>query len=399
MSRSDIQFACQFLLVILLITPCFGDEPNVELSVSNRKYQGKVVSHDEKHCMLMEPEGDYVVLSLDEVKNFRKLNSSFQPASVLQMKNKLQKEFGTAYQVKSNRNFVIVAHPTHAEKYTAICEDVYASFLNYFSVRGFKLATPEFPLVVIVFNHHQPFLTYAKEDGVKAVEGLAGYYLPSSNRVALYENNLNQTNTGGLKVSEQTPVGSGLFQPESAVAQQSLTSYLNQPLGRMSAPQSITDTITHEATHQIAYNTELHSRYGENPRWVVEGLAMTFEAPGNRSNSKGNTMSRINTERYMWFKNFVQSRRLENSLAKFISDDKSFSSKDVLDHYSEAWALTFFLIETRGPAFAKYLRLQTARPRFTEYTAEERIKDFKLAFGDNLNLLESHYLRYYQQLK
>src|SRR5262245_20690259 len=53
------------------------------------------------------------------------------------------------------------------------------------------------------------------------------------------------------------------------------------PVAHASAPDSpvwasteagLKDTMIHEATHQVAFNTGLHSRLGCNPKWVVEGL-------------------------------------------------------------------------------------------------------------------------------
>ena len=40
------------------------------------------------------------------------------------------------------------------------------------------------------------------------------------------------------------------------------------------------DTIIHEATHQTAYNVGIHKRFTAAPRWMIEGLATMFEAPG-----------------------------------------------------------------------------------------------------------------------
>ena len=38
------------------------------------------------------------------------------------------------------------------------------------------------------------------------------------------------------------------------------------------------DTIIHEAAHQTAFNTGVHTRCGDSPRWLVEGLGTMFEA-------------------------------------------------------------------------------------------------------------------------
>src|SRR5204863_7870023 len=105
---------------------------------------------------------------------------------------------------------------------------------------------------------------------------------------------------------------------------------------------SLKDTMIHEATHQVAFNTGLHSRVGENPKWVVEGLATVFEAPGIRSSGAGPAVkNRINRERFIWFGNYAKARRKPKSLEAFLSSDDLFKSA-VLDAYSEAWAFSFF---------------------------------------------------------
>ncbi len=83
------------------------------------------------------------------------------------------------------------------------------------------------------------------------------------------------------------------------------------------------DTIVHETTHQVAFNTGLHSRIGQTPKWVIEGLATMFEAPGIRDSQKSSSpKSRINRSRYVWFGNYMQSRRKPHSLADFVGDGR-----------------------------------------------------------------------------
>src|SRR5579862_3960399 len=75
------------------------------------------------------------------------------------------------------------------------------------------------------------------------------------------------------------------------------------------------NTIVHETTHQVAFNTGLHSRIAETPKWVIEGLATMFEAPGIRDSQKNASPKlRINRGRYVWFTNYMKSRRQPHSL-------------------------------------------------------------------------------------
>jgi hypothetical protein len=46
-----------------------------------------------------------------------------------------------------------------------------------------------------------------------------------------------------------------------------------------------------------------------------------------------------------------------------------------------AWALAWFLMETRRDDFVGYLRGIAGREPLTEYPREERLRDFAAAFG------------------
>ena len=86
-----------------------------------------------------------------------------------------------------------------------------------------------------------------------------------------------------------------------------------------------------------------------------------FEAPGIRDSQKSSSpKTRINRSRYVWFGNYMQSRRQPHSLADFVANDDLYSSA-TLDAYSEGWALTFFLAETRHASYGHYLKLIVQR--------------------------------------
>jgi hypothetical protein len=242
-------------------------------------------------------------------------------------------------------------------------------------VRGFKISEPEFPLVAIIFPDFDSFSQYARADEVPVSKTLKGYYLTTSNRVALYED------------------------PASALGQQTLLDWPRDLPAWGAIEGSLKDTMIHEATHQVAFNTGLHSRIGASPKWVVEGLATVFEAPGVR-NSSSNTgvKTRINRQRFLWFGNYSASRRHPKSLESFLSSDEFFKS-DILDAYSEAWAFTFFLIETRPRQYADYLRAIASRDPLEVYAANDRLADFKRTISKEIPLLESEFLRFIAGIK
>ena len=132
---------------------------------------------------------------------------------------------------------------------------------------------------------------------------------------------------------------------------------------------------------------------------MVEGLATVFEAPGIRnSGASGPARTRINHERFLAFGDFSKSRRNPKSLETFLSGDETFQTS-VFDAYGEAWALSFFLIETRPRAYAEYLRAIAARDPLRGYPAEDRVADFKKAISKELPLLEAEFLRFIAKIR
>ena len=158
--------------------------------------------------------------------------------------------------------------------------------------------------------------------------------------------------------------------------------------------------MIHEATHQVAFNIGIHPRVGNvNPRWVVEGLATAFEAPGLRSTSLQRTPgAKLNGLRLTHFWDFVKNRRQPKSLGQFVESDAVFAA-NVLDGYAQAWALTYFLIETRPREYSRLIKLIAARPHGAAYDEEQRRADFQAALGSDLVLLEAKFLRFIEDAK
>jgi len=332
-----------------------GTSALLELKVGEEAHVGRLLAKDDSYCWLMKRDGRVQEIELNAVTDFRKVSPKFRRFRSVELRDELRREFGSDYEIAATTHYLCCAAPGKAADYAEIFEQVYRNFQLYFSTRGFRVSQPEFPLVAIVFPDRAAFAKYCRQDDIPPSASLLGYYLRTSNRVALY-----------------TLPGD------------------NQ--------QRVEDTIVHEATHQVAFNTGLHVRIGENPKWIVEGLATVFEAPGVRhSTSRGKAHSRINRERYVWFGNFSQSRREEKSLVDFIADDSMFH-RSALDAYSQSWALTFFLIETRPSQYAAYLKTVASRDPLTPYDREDRIADFRAAFGDDLDWLETTFLRFVKKL-
>jgi hypothetical protein len=226
------------------------------------------------------------------------------------------------------------------------------------------------------------------KDQVKPNPSLRGYYDQHSNRVTLYEDPLE----GKLAASGPLPTDPGKGSPR----QRRPVAKSIQAHSGPSDPSAVArETAVHEAIHQLAFNSGLHSRIGNNPRWVVEGLAMQFEL-GQGGFTKTRSAERVNVPRLESFETYRKEGRQAGALAQMIAADDVF--KKPLGAYGESWLLVNYLIETRAQKFGWYLQTLAARNPLDSYSSEDRLRDFQANFGDDIAWLEVEYLRYAEKV-
>ena len=142
----------------------------------------------------------------------------------------------------------------------AVCyERLYRGYYSYWKNRGLELRKPTFPLVALVFENKASYAGYAEKELGDATHFIFGYYNMQTNRVTMYD----LTGADELRKTQR-----GV----------SSAAHINQLLSQPAAERTVA-TIVHEATHQLAYNTGLQTRYAGNPMWVSEGIAVYFETP------------------------------------------------------------------------------------------------------------------------
>jgi hypothetical protein len=158
-------------------------------------------------------------------------------------------------------------------------------------------------------------------------------------------------------------------------------------------------TVIHEATHQTAFNTGVHSRFTTPPVWVAEGLATMFEARGAyNSRAFPSQSDRINRGRLGQFNELVVPQHQPELLAALVASDRLFRTHPSVA-YATAWAMTFYLMETDRGKYAEYLARTAERPPFESYTAAQRTADFTDVFGDDWPMLEARLLRFMAGLR
>jgi hypothetical protein len=351
---------CASMLAIGLTSQSPAADFMFRADVNGQTLEGKPLTWTANEMFMLGRDGRLYDFDPHEAKNGAKTGPRFMPETMNEMKRDLYREFGQTLDITTTQHYIIV-HPRGSnDTWANRFEDLYRSCLQYFRVRGFTPCEPEFPLVAIVYRNQADYFAAASASGTPMRPGTLGHYDPTSNRVYLFDV------TGGKDSGDWT---------QNA------------------------DTIIHEATHQTAFNVGIHTRFTELPRWLAEGLATMFEARGVWNSSTYATFKdRINAGRLHDFKEYVATRRQPGSLARLITTDDAFHS-DGLGAYAEAWALSFYLCETRPREYMEYLEKTAARPIFGTYTDLERMADFQQAFGSDWKLLEANFLAWMANIK
>lgn len=325
--------------------------------VGSHVVEGQPLAWTDDQMLLMGRDGRLYEFPPKAAKNSKKTGGSFRGYTVLEMRDRLRSEFSKAFDISHTQHFVVVHPRGEWSVWADRLENLYRSFNHYMSVRGFNLDEPRYPLVAIVFRNEGDYYKYAADHGSPLQPNVLGHYDSQTNRIFLFDEGLESDKDWTASI----------------------------------------DTIVHEAAHQTAYNVGVHRRFAEQPRWLVEGLAMMFEAPGLCDPRSTHTRKdRINKGRLDDF-GYLLEKRSPHAIAKLVASDDAFRS-DPAVAYAEAWALSFFLCETRPREYCDYLARVGSRKAFTKYPAKKRLADFAAYFGNDFKQLDADMLRFIEKL-
>lgn len=345
-------FIVAFVIAIGAMRAAIGNDM-VETILGGHRVEGVTIRGVAHDLHLLGRDGKLWDLDAGLSRNLRSVGSQFQPYPPSEFRAALLRELGGDYEVSGTGHYFI-AHPRGQRgRWVERFEDLYRSFVHYFSVRGIQPATPMFPLVGVVCKNREEFTRHSTMQG-GVPNGVVGYYDINSNRLNFYD-------MGG---------------------------------GHRAAWQENAAVLIHEATHQMAFNTGIHSRYSHPPKWVAEGLAMLFEAPGvcdSRHHSQ--QADRVNRDRLRSFRERVLPHHKPATLADIVKSDDWFQN-DPLAAYAEAWAFTFFIVETQPRQYIQFLRKTASRGAYQAYPPAQRIADFQTLFGSDWRMLEARFLRF-----
>jgi hypothetical protein len=302
----------------------------------------------------------------------------FKPLIKEQMSRSLLAQLPAGFEAHQTAHYVIFHNTSraYAQWCGSLFERLYGAFHTYWTYKGVELTEPEFPLTAVVFADKRSYLKFSKEELEDAGESIIGYFSLATNRMTMYDL-------------------TGASAPRNG--RERTSAEINRVLSSPEAVRTVS-TIVHEATHQIAFNCGLHTRYSDCPRWFSEGVAMYFETPDLRSPKGWSGVGVTNRPRLAQFQESLPARP-RDSLKTLLAGDKRFlSTKNASDTYAEAWALTHFLLRQHSKEYVEYLKLLAKKEPLVQDGPEKRTEEFEKCFGD-LKEVEAEFVKFMRRVR
>ncbi|MDA1051693.1 MAG: DUF1570 domain-containing protein [Planctomycetota bacterium] len=377
----------RFLLLITCIIAALAGNLGYAIEHVSLKRDGQSIHVDGKiiveaqdgGLLVQDTSGVLWAIMPDEMVHRESDAIPFKLADHDEMSERLLKEFSDGFRIHKTAHYVICYNtsPAYAEWCGSLYERLFLAFNTYWKNRGFKLSEPELPLVALVFNDRSSYVAHGRPELGDRVLETIGYYSLRSNRVVMYDLTGSQAGGGGRG---------------SSAAQ------INQLLMRPGAERTVA-TVIHEATHQIAFNCGLQTRHADIPLWVSEGVAIYFETPDLRSSKGWRNIGGVNHVRLLEFGRYLRNRPAD-SLVTLISRDERFLDRRLAgDAYAEAWALNYFLIRKHPKEYLAYMTVLSEKLPLRYDEPEARLAQFKAAFGEDLEQLNTEFLRYLRTVR
>ena len=299
----------------------------------------------------------------------------FVPWDQVDVRERLSETLPREFEFHETPHYLIAYNTTltYAKWCGTLYERLYRSFENYWKKHRIPLSEPPALMVALVFGDQKSYQAYAASE-LGPESSIVGYYSLRTNRIATYD----LTGVDSARLLGERPGNAALVK-----------AILSQP----NASSSVA-TLIHEATHQLAYNRGLQTRYADNPVWLSEGLAMYFETPDIRNSKGWRRIGTINQNRLSQFKKYLAIRP-SDSLRTLISDDARMSDgNSAVAAYAESWALCYFLIRKYPDAFDEFLQELAAKIPLLYDTPRQRLELFQEYFGADLVKLDDQFVRY-----
>lgn len=371
-------------VTLAFAVPAFGME-RVSFQRDGRQQHvvGKLVVEDQEGgVLLLSRDRGLWIIPREQIIHRERDDAPYRPLTDREMTEQLLDELPDGFRVHDTAHYLIFYNTSaaYARWCGSLYERLHRGFHNYWKKRGFPLREPEQRLVALVFDHRHSFQEYAEPELGEAAASMIGYYNMRTNRVTMYD----LTGIDGLRVRRGRRGTTG--------------AHINHILSQPAAERTVA-TIVHEATHQLAYNSGLQTRYADNPTWVSEGIAVFFETPDLGSSGGWRSIGGIHPRYLHTFLRSLATRD-DDPLITLLHDDARFRDPQTsVQAYADAWALNYYLLRARHEEYVEYLQDLADQTPLADSDTEQRIARFRRCFGDDLEMLSRQWLRYMRDLR
>jgi len=334
-----------------------GPHP-VRFFVNSEWQTGLHLIDSSTESLIMAADGWLHTVAADErQQKILTTEERFRPASAMAMRNQLRAEFGSGFEVVATANFLVVQPRGRGDRWPEMFEDSHRSFVEFMAKRGVKVRNGRFPMVAVVLPDAAAMYAELDRLGID-VSRVAGIYANRCNRVMTHDG------------------------------------------GRLA---DIATTVRHEAAHQSAFNTGVHSRVNDTPSWITEGIGQMFEPEALASGHAGAPLvDQINQESIEHLRDHFSlsnSEEINAWVERLVDGDKAFgNAANVHTAYAVAWAMMFYLSQRDSDAFADYLNFTATRPPFETYRRGQRRIDFERITGTDTVTFSNRLTRYLASL-
>jgi hypothetical protein len=275
-----------------------------------------------------------------------------------------------AFEATTTEHFVVLHKPdaTYVEEACRTLEYAYRHFYQVFAQAGFDLSRPSERLTWICFPQKSGFSKYALRVEGMDLSWLDGYYSTLTNRVAIV-----QPDPRIRQPEEATPSSARDVHVAVAAHRSPQEGVLAMPAG---GPRFDVTRLTHEAAHQLSFNSGIQTRGVMYPLWVSEGLATNFEFDGPLTDG----LEHCNTARC---KGLVEAYRAGElvPLRQFVVQTTVPPDAHVgRRYYAQAWGFFQFLLLERPENLRTYLH-RMAEERTERRDANTMLTEVTQAFG------------------
>jgi hypothetical protein len=328
-------------IVWISTVPATAQIPGIiEFVSSGKRQQGLALVELAHEMVVLGRDGSIRSIDPNSKSNVHLPRQKYTPIEMPELRNRLRAEFGPHFEVVTTKNYLVVQPKGRGDRWPRLFEQSHRSFKSYLSKRGVNVREGRFPLVAVVYPDQTAMQRALRAEKID-VSRVAGIYFNETNRIMTHDG------------------------------------------GRLA---QIAATVRHEAAHQSAFNSGVHSRITDTPKWITEGIGQLFEtASMTQSQSASRVADRANAESMYLIKKDLSGLNevhFHKAVMRLLSDDLMFDSeRDVYKAYAVSWAMMFYLAERQPRDFAKLLNYTAKRPAFRNYERADRLKDFEQIVG------------------